>query len=166
MDDLKLIAFDGEDLTTLSAHMQDAIIRVGDIAYLPRERRFVAIANRFDWQSALDGVDTPKSEIKRRRTALRFEYVNSARLLKIKREASDAVLELLNIEFNEDEAPNGTITLNFSGGGAIELKVECIEAQLSDLGPVWRASSVPAHSDDDAKENAHEDEAKNEPVNE
>ena len=149
MDGLKLIAFDETDLTTLSAHMQDAIIRVGDIAYVPRERRFVAIANRFDWQSTLDGKTPSKKNIKRRRTAIRFEHVISAKILKINRDASDAVLELLNIEFHEDEPPAGTITLNFSGGGAVQLKVECIETQLNDLGPVWRASSVPEHTGDE-----------------
>ena len=149
MSGLKLIAFDSEDLTTLSAHMQDAVIRVGDIAYLARERRFVAIANRFDWQLALSDDNASKKRINRRRTALKFEHVSSARLYKIKRDASEAVLDLLSIEFDEDEAPAGTITMNFAGGGLIELKVECIEAQINDLGPVWRASSVPDHYEDD-----------------
>ena len=149
MDDLKLIAFDSEDLTTMSAHMQDAIIRVGDIAYLPRERRFVAISNRFDWKSALGNQAATKKNIKRRRTAIRFDHVTNVKLQKINRDASDAVLELLNIEFHEAEAPAGTITLVFSGGGAIQLQVECIEAALNDLGPVWRASSIPEHPDGD-----------------
>jgi len=150
MDDLKLIAFDSEDLTTLSAHMQDAIIRVGDIAYLPRERRFVAIANRFDWKSALDNQPQSKKNIKRRRTAIRFDHVSNVKLQKISRDASDAVLELLNIEFHEDEAPAGTITLTFSGGGVIQLQVECIEAALNDLGPVWSANSIPEHPESEA----------------
>ena len=147
MSDLKLIAFDSEDLTTLSAHMQDAIIRVCDIAYRPRNQRFVAIANRFDWQTALQDGNATKKRIERRRTAIRFEHVTNVRLYKIRREASLAVLELLSIEFSEGQSPAGTITLNFSGGGTIQLEVECIEAQLDDLGPVWRASSVPDHSD-------------------
>ena len=152
MDDLKLIAFDSEDLTAISAHMQDAIARVGDIAYLPRERRFVAIVNRFDWHSTLANENNSKKQPQRRRAALKFEHVTGAKLLQIKRDASDAVLELLSIEFSEDIFPAGTITLNFSGGGAIQLQVECIEAQLDDLGPVWRASSVPDHSNNDTPE--------------
>ena len=152
MDDLKLIAFDSEDLTAISAHMQDAIARVGDIAYLARERRFVAIFNRFDWRSTLDQQNGKKGPPQRRRSALKFEHVTGAKLLNIRREASDAVLELLSIEFSENTSPEGTITLNFSGGGAIQLSVECIEAQLNDLGPVWRASSVPDHSDNDVPE--------------
>ena len=52
MEDLKLIALDPEDLQVLSCHLQDAVIRVGDMAYLRREMRFAAIANRFDWERA------------------------------------------------------------------------------------------------------------------
>ena len=55
MAELKLIAFDVDDLAVLSAHLQDAVLKVGDIAYLPRERRFAAIGNRFDWADALKG---------------------------------------------------------------------------------------------------------------
>jgi len=159
MDGLKLIAFDSEDLTTLSAHMQDAIIRVGDIAYLPRQRRLVAIANRFDWTSALKDGNAGKSRIIRRRTAIRFEHVTNAKLFKIKRDASEALLELLSIEFRDREPPAGTITLNFAGGGAIELEVECIEAQLNDLGPKWRAGSIPEHPGNETSEEENDSSA-------
>ena len=52
MPDLKLIALDAEDLSVISAHLQDAVLRVGDMVYLPKEKRFVAMANRFDWARA------------------------------------------------------------------------------------------------------------------
>ena len=59
MEDLKLIALDPEDLQVLSCHLQDAVIRVGDMAYLKAEMRFAAIANRFDWErAALDDART------------------------------------------------------------------------------------------------------------
>ena len=34
---LKLIALDAEDLAVVSAHLQDAVVRKGDIAWLPAE---------------------------------------------------------------------------------------------------------------------------------
>ena len=55
MADLKLIALDADDLAVISAHLQDAVLQVGDIAYLPKDKRFAAIANRFDWVDALQG---------------------------------------------------------------------------------------------------------------
>ncbi len=148
MTELKLIAFDPEGLVTLSAHMQDAILRVGDIAYLPGEGRFVIIANRFNWHAALQPAGNGKKNVERRRTGLRFEHVKRVQRLKIKDDAPNAVLELLSIEFEESSAPEGIVTFNFSGGGAIRLEVECLEAELKDLGPAWSASSIPEHSDE------------------
>ena len=39
MEKLKLIALDSEDLRVLSCHLQDAVIRVGDMAYLKENLR-------------------------------------------------------------------------------------------------------------------------------
>ena len=83
MAELKLIAFDADDLSVISANLQDAVLKVGDIAYLPRESRFAAIGNRFDWADALKGADSGSQEYIRRRAALRFERVLGAQLLGI-----------------------------------------------------------------------------------
>jgi hypothetical protein len=34
---------------------------------------------------------------------------------------------------------------SFSGDASIQLDVECIEAELKDLGPEWRTRSKPVH---------------------
>jgi hypothetical protein len=60
----------------------------------------------------------------------------------------DAVLELLAITFEPGEEPSGAVTLHFSGGGAIRLEVECIEAELRDLGAQWRTRLKPQHASD------------------
>ena len=57
----------------------------------------------------------------------------------------DAPLNLLAVEFAERDAPAGTVTLTFSGGGAIRLEVECLEAELVDLGEVFAAATCPDH---------------------
>ena len=143
MPELKLIAFDTDDLAVISAHLQDAVLKVGDIAWLPREHRFAAIANRFDWSDALDGGRA--KDYVRRRTAVRFERVLGAKVQGIDLDRKDAVLALLAISFDPGEAPAGSVTFRFAGGGAIRLDVECIEAEFKDLGPVWRATSMPRH---------------------
>jgi hypothetical protein len=152
MAELKLIAFDADDLAVISAHLQDAVLKVGDITYLPRERRFAAVGNRFDWADALkDGKSKPHDYV-RRQTALRFERVLGAKLQGIDPKKKNAVLSLLAIGFEPVEAPEnpgGHVTLNFADGAAIRLHVECIEAELKDLGPAWRAKSMPRHPDDD-----------------
>lgn len=146
---LKLAALDTEDLEILSAHLQDAVMRVGDIAYLPDQKRFALVLNRFDWEGASKGKGSDgKVQFERRRAALRFDRVLSTQAQGIRQQAKGAVLNLLAIQFKETDAPEGYITLQFAGGGGIRLHVECIEAELKDLGPVWRAKRKPEHGED------------------
>jgi hypothetical protein len=150
MDSLKLIALDAEDLKVVSAHLQDAVLKVADMAFVPRERRFAAILNRFDWTSVLAGGKATAPT--RRQTALRFERVLGAQVSGIDLKAGQEVLELLALQFEPvaAEDPQGYLTLVFAGGGAVRLHVECIEAEMTDLGPAWQARAVPRHPDDDA----------------
>ena len=149
---LKLIALDAEDLAVLSAHLQDAVVRVGDMAYLPRETRFVAVVNRYDWVGEGEirrGKDEQTGE--RRRTGIRFERVTSAQILGISLKQKDDYLSLLAMTFEAlgGDDPGGSVRLDFAGGGAIKLTVECIEAELKDLGAAWRAKRVPDHSEEE-----------------
>ena len=145
---LKLIALDAEDLSVVSAHLQDAVLLVGDMVYQPRERRFVAIANRFDWALAAKNKDKPANEFVRHRSAIRIERIKAAKLQSIDLKAKQQTLALLAVEFHSvgPESPEGDILLLFAGGGGIRLTVECIEAQLEDLGAAWAARSKPDHS--------------------
>ena len=140
---LKLAALDAEDLAVISAQMQDALVKVGDMAFNRSRRQFALVANRFAWDADEDR--------QRRRSGLHFDRVLSVRSRGIPRHDADAVLSLLSIGFEMGDAPAGDVVLTFSGGGDIRLTVECIEAQLRDLGPVWQASSVPSHDDTDGK---------------
>ena len=145
---LKLVALDKEDLEVISAHLQDAVMRVRDMTYLPSQKRFAAIANRFDWEGTLGAQDKPRQDYRRRRSALRFDRVLATKVHGIRQSAKNAVLELLTIQFEPGDEPEGFVTLIFAGGGAIRLHVECIEAELKDLGPTWRTDSKPEHDED------------------
>jgi Protein of unknown function (DUF2948) len=148
-DPLKLIALDAEDLAILSAHMQDAVLHVGDMTYLPRERRFAAIANRFDWAAAaraeMSGAGA--NSLLRHRAALRFERVLAAKVTGIDLQDQRQTLNILALQFAETSAPAGTVTIVCAGGAAIRLEVECLEAELKDLGAVWAAKAMPSHDD-------------------
>jgi hypothetical protein len=146
MSQLKLIALDKEDLQIISAHLQDAIVRVDEMAYVAGEYRFAALLRRFDWTNAQNGI------YERRQSALRFEKVRSAQYKSISPGASDATpLELLAIDYEPTDEVGGTITLVFSGGAGIRLEADCIEAELRDLGPVWKTSAKPEHPEDTPK---------------
>jgi hypothetical protein len=147
MEELKLVALDKDDVEVMSAHLQDALVKVGDILWRAPERRFVMAVNRFDWMNAVD-ADAPKNkspEYRRCRTALRFERVITCKCRGLDQSGRNAVLNLLAVEFAERDAPGGTVTMTFSGGGAIRLEVECLEAELVDLGEVFAAMACPDH---------------------
>ena len=146
MDPLKLIALDQDDIAVVSTHLQDAVVKVADIVWLPSEKRLVLGLNRFDWEAC--GEATPCYQ--RRRTALRFERVLAFRCHNVSQAAKDEVLNLHAVEYAETDAPSGTVTLIFSGDAALRLEVECLECELADLGPTWMAAARPAHAIDQA----------------
>lgn len=157
MPELKLLALDADDLNVVSAHLQDAVARVSDLAYLPTDKRFVAMVNRFDWLGAEEtGSGTSwgrrKKSFERRQTALRFDRVQSARHQGLDLTDTRRVLSLLAIQFEPsgEQRPDGRVTLVFSGACAIALEVECIECEMRDLGAAWVTGSRPTHAGDDS----------------
>lgn len=144
-DELKLVALDKDDIDVVSAHVQDALVRVADIFWQPREHRFVMALNRFDWMTAVDGKSDDRADYRRCRTALRFERVNACKCRNLDQSNKSVRLNLLAVAFAETDAPAGAVTLTFSGGGVIRLDVECLEAELADLGEVSAAALCPDH---------------------
>jgi hypothetical protein len=144
MELLRLVALDEDDLAVISTHLQDAAVRVGDLKFLPQEKRFALCARRFDWEAQ------PGEPPRRRLTGLHFERVSHVRCRGIDRSNPDAILNLLAVTFAETDRPSGAATLLFSDGAAIQLDLECIETQMKDLGPVWEAESRPAHHVEEA----------------
>ena len=141
---LRLSALDVEDLATVSAQMQDAVLLAGDMTYDRKRKQFVLLANRFAW----DDPDSPQ----RRRTGLHFDRVLAVKTLNMSHLEKDEVLSLLSVTFAELDAPSGEVLLTFSEGATIRLSVECLEVQMSDLGPAWAAVAVPHHDIEDEEE--------------
>ncbi len=133
---LRLVALDAEDLGVISAHLQGATVRVGDMAHLPRMRRFALVGARFDWPLARHGG------LERRAVGLHFETVTKVRRVGFEQTA-DRELDLLAIVFLPGPPPSGTVMLSFAGGAAIRLDVECLEVALSDTGPHWKVDRRP-----------------------
>lgn len=145
-DKLKFAVLDEEDLEVVSAHLQDAVVKVADVLWRPGESRVVVALNRFDWESAQGTAIADKPEYRRRRSALRFERVTSCKCRSLDPAGKDAVLNLLAVEFAETDSPSGVVSLIFSGGAVLRLDVECLEAELVDLGPVWTVAKCPDHA--------------------
>lgn len=133
---LRLLAQDADDLAVISAAMQDAVARVGDIVFEPKSRRLTIACNRFRWEAG-GGA--------RVRSGLQLGGVLKVETRKIRRDAPDAVLEILAMTFEPGDAPGGLVTLSFAGGGDLRASVECIEAILADVSQPWPTPRTPAH---------------------
>lgn len=136
---LRLLAEDADDLAVISAAVQDAVARVGDIEWDARGRRFTLALNRYRWEApgALLGA--------RVRAGLQFGSVLSVKARNLRREPREAVVELLAVSFLAGEPPGGEIRLAFAGGGDVLLSVECIDAALADVSQPWPTPSTPTH---------------------
>lgn len=133
---LRLLAQDPEDLEVISAAMQDAVLKVGDIIFEPKAGRLTIAFNRYRWETG-GGA--------RVRSGLQLGGVLKLQTRKIRRGAPDAVLELLAMTFTPGEAPGGTVSLSFAGGGDLRATVECVEAVLADVSEPWPTRRKPAH---------------------
>ncbi|MBM3505821.1 MAG: DUF2948 family protein [Alphaproteobacteria bacterium] len=134
---LRLLAEDTEDLTVLSTILQDAVVAVGDLAYERRARRFVAVFSRYRWE---------RGERQRVRAGLTLRGVLAAQLRGIDRRRPADALELLAIRSTDAAGGDAAILLEFAGGSSIRLTVECIDAELRDLGEPWGAAHHPRHA--------------------
>jgi hypothetical protein len=142
---LKFVALDEEDLAVISTHLQDASVKVADVLWRPQENRLVVGLDRFDWLSA----EGDKPQFRRCRSALRFERVSACKCKQVNPAGKGAILNLLAVEFEPTDQPAGVVKLLFSGGGVLRLEVECLEAELVDLGPAWTVDKRPAHIPDE-----------------
>lgn len=138
---MKLKAQTVEDLTVISACLQDAVVTLGDMAYLPRERRFALVANRFLWEEPREMAEN----CHRIRTGIHFEDVLDVTTLDIRQDDKSLALELLAVEAIPAEETRATVLLIFAGGGMIRLEVECVTCLLTDMGEPWPARCRPWH---------------------
>ena len=88
MEPLKFVALDQDDLEVVSTHLQDALVKVSDVLWRPRENRLVVALSRFDWCSA----ECSNPELRRCRSALRFERVRSCKCRNVDPACKEAVL--------------------------------------------------------------------------
>jgi hypothetical protein len=137
---LKLVALDREGLNVISAHVQDSCLRRADMTWLPKRKRFLLSAMRFDWAGAKEG------RAERVGSVLRFERVLSVSHLGLVGRDENLVLNLLAVTFEKTDPPSGMALLAFADGAIVRLEVECLEAELRDIGPRRPAQECPGHA--------------------
>ena len=139
---LKLLATSDEDLRVISAHLQDAIVSVQDIANLKKSRIFLIQLNRFMWEDVEKGVFRKNKRI---RTVLKFDNVISVLSKNINIKNNKNFLDFLTIESNLLPDKSYEIKLIFSGDSVIKINAEVIDVTLDDQGSSWESKTQPKH---------------------
>ena len=142
---LHFAILDEEDLGVMSAHLQDAELKLGDMAFLQASGHFALVACRLDW----DGVASGRPA--RRETGFHFAHVRKVSRTGFDQKDPELPLQLLAVSFELRDAPSGDVLLTFAGGRLIRLDVECLEAEMRDLGPCWPVERHPKHDLDDLR---------------
>jgi hypothetical protein len=162
---LKLRARDAEDLQTIAACIQDALVPLSEMRYLPQERRFALMLNRFRWEVApeatssktgpetapADGdaafADAAGESFERVHAALVFDRVRKVKRRRLAEAAAGGMLALLTLRLDGRQ-----VTLSFAGGAAVSLDVDQVSCHLEDLGEGWPTVWRPEHTDDKTPE--------------
>jgi len=137
---LKLLAQDADDLAVISAALQDAVAKIGDIRWDASARTLTLACNRFRWESGAKNGE-------RIRSALQLGDVTGVQARKLRRDAKGAVVELLSVAFEPGEAPGGAVLLTFAGGGDLRVSVDCLDVILADVSQAWSTPRRPGHAD-------------------
>jgi hypothetical protein len=158
MTPLKIVAHDTDDLAVVSACLQDALIPLNEMRYLPQERRFILVANRFRWERAATRRQEPVrgqdasfesdedfGDLQRTNAGICIDRVVAVRSRGIDRSRPDDFLSLLSLSLDGNK-----LSLLFAGGGLIQMDVEGLSLYLSDLGKAWPTQWLPEHALDAA----------------
>ncbi len=141
---LKLIAKTDEDLKVISAHRQDSIANLSNIALLKKNNIFLMQLNRFMWEDVEKGVFRKN---KRVRTILKIENVINVNSKNINQKDKDNFMDFLAIENRQMPDKNYEMNLIFSGNAIIKIICEVIEVTLDDQGSPWETKNKPKHKD-------------------
>jgi len=114
------------------------VARIGDILWEPAGRRLTITFNRFRWEAA-DGSH------ERVRAAVQLGGVLGVRARNLRREAKDAVVQLLAVTFEAGEPPGGQVIFHFADCADLAADVECIDAAMADLSAPWKTPRTPEH---------------------
>ena len=141
---LKLIARTLEDLRVVSAHLQDAIVNIKDIANLKKNKILLLQLNRFMWEDIEKGVFRKNKRI---RTILKFENVIKVKSRNINLAGKDKFLDFLTIETNQTIDNNYEMKILFAGDSIVKVTAEVIEVTLDDQGEAWDTKNKPKHKE-------------------
>lgn len=144
-------------MAVIASCLQDAVVPLSEMTYLPAERRFILVLNRFLWEKPRQsgGANTAKQvdasfeednaypdSHQRTHTGLCIDRVQGVRSRNIDRKRTDQFLDLLTLQLDGDK-----LDFVFAGGGVIQLEIEGLSLFMQDLGESWPTQWRPEHGD-------------------
>ena len=143
---LRLKALDAEDLTAISAVLQDAVLCLSELSWQPAKRRFGLLANRFRWEDR-DEARRQGRDFERVQAMVVIEDVQKICSTGIDFTDKAQIISLLSVLFEESEDAAGRVIFTLAGDGAIACQVECLDLTLTDVTRPYAApsKSAPEH---------------------
>ncbi len=140
---LNLGALDLDDLAVIASLVQDAVFPASEMRWNRKTARFALLLNRVRWEDHGKG----RHVAERVQSVLIFSTVRGVSSQGVPQGDADTILSLLDISFEQTDAPSGTLTLTLAGDGAIRLDVEVLEVTLKDVTRPYAAPSkkLPSH---------------------
>ena len=142
LNKMKLNAIDTEELKIIATVLQDGLIEVNDVKYLPSIRTFIVMITRFMWEEKI--VNKTNNRTK---AVLVFEDVLAVHSKNIDQMDKAKVLELLTFNFYYNKSKNIEIELLFNNDATIKLETEVVQAKLEDQGDSWTVEEVNKKND-------------------
>lgn len=145
---IRMRAEDAHDLAVIAAVLQDARITLKEMAYDPDEGLFHAAFTRYrrelphDAQTC-DGLSETDS-------VLTFACIAAAKHRHLQESDWEKPLSLLTIATEPGEKRLFHITLLFSGERELQLRSDCIDARLEDVGEARLATITPCNHFDES----------------
>ena len=145
---LNIGALDSEDLTVISAMVQDAVLPIGEISWKANQRRLALLINRFRWEDKTN-AERQGRPVERVQSLLAFDTVLSVASQGLDRSQKDLVLSVLSITMENAENGDCYLTVTLAGDGALRIRVEALEVHLRDVTRPYAAPSrkSPHHPD-------------------
>jgi hypothetical protein len=146
---LRLMAVDRDDLSVVSALVQDAVLPVTEMNWVRSDGRFAMLINRFRWEDR-DRASQQGRGYERVQSVLVFDTVTKVAYSGIDLKDKDQIVSILSLDFEEADAPSGVVTVNLAGDGALALTVECLDVLIKDVTRPYLApsGSEPRHAED------------------
>ena len=134
---MNLNAIDTDELKIIATILQDGLVEVSEVKYLPSIRSFIIMITRFMWEEKIIN-----KENKRVKAVLVFEDVLSVFSKNIDQMNKSNTLELMTFNYFPTKTKNIEIQLLFKNDAIIKLETEIIKCKLQDQGKPWSVKIV------------------------